>query len=64
VARLAQRLRHVDPQVRQQFADLAVRSADDAAAGAALAQSPNSKSSSDNSPRAGVRPTSSDIRER
>jgi hypothetical protein len=64
VARLAQRLRHVDPQVRQQFADVAVRSADDAAAGAALAQSPNSKSAPDSSPRAGVRPTSGDIRER
>jgi hypothetical protein len=64
VARLAQRLRHVDPQVRQQFADLAVRSADDAAAGAALAQSPHAKPSPDSSPRAGVRPTSGDVRER
>ena len=64
VSRLAQRLRHVDPQIRQQFADLAVRSADDSAAEAALAQSPNAKSAGPSSAGSRIRPASSDVRDR
>jgi hypothetical protein len=64
VSRLAQRLRHVDPPIRQQFADLAVRSADDAAADAAISESPNAKSTPGRSASAQVRPASGDVRER
>jgi hypothetical protein len=44
VSRLAQRLGHVEPQVRQQFADLAVHAADNRAAETALAQAAVGKS--------------------
>ena len=64
VSRLAQRLRHVEPQIRQQFADLAVRAADDATADAALAQSLNGKSPQESSAGAQIRPASGDVRER
>jgi hypothetical protein len=64
VSRLAQRLRHVEPQIRQQFADLAVRAADDATADAALAQSLNGKSPKESSAGAQIRPASGDVRER
>ncbi len=64
VSRLAQRLRHVDPQVRQKFADLAVRSADDATAEEALAQSPASKPTTANTSGSQIRPASGDVRER
>ena len=64
VSRLAQRLRHVEPQIRQQFADLAVRAADDATADAALAQSANGKSPQESSAAAQIRPASGDVRER
>ena len=64
VSRLAQRLRHVEPQIRQQFADLAVHAADDATADAALAQSPNVKSPQESAAGAQIRPASGDVRER
>jgi hypothetical protein len=64
VSRLAQRLRHVDPQIRQQFADLAVRSADDSAAEAALAQSPAGKPTTASTTGSQIRPASGDVRER
>jgi hypothetical protein len=64
VSRLAQRLRHVEPQIRQQFADLAVRAADDATADAALAQSLNGKSPQESSAGAQIRPASGYVRER
>ncbi len=64
LSRLAQRLRHVEPQIRQQFADLVVRAADDATADAALAHSPNGKSAQESSAGALIRPASGDLRER
>ena len=63
VSRLAQRLRHVEPQIRQQFSDLAVRAADEATADAVLAQSSNGKPAA-SSAGAQIRPASGDVHER
>jgi hypothetical protein len=54
VSRLAQRLGHVEPQVRKQLADLAEHVADNAAAQAALAQS---------TPKSGAIPSSARVRQ-
>lgn len=63
VSRLAQRLPHIEPKVRQQFAELAEHVADNAAAQAALAQSP-SKSSGAIPAAARVRQSSGETRDR
>jgi hypothetical protein len=63
VSRLAQRLTHIEPKVRQQFAELAEHVADNAAAQAALAQSP-SKPSGAIPAAARVRQSSGETRDR
>jgi hypothetical protein len=64
VSRLAQRLSHVEPQVRQQLADLAVHAADNRAAETALAQAAGSKSPSANAAAARIRQAAGDSRDR
>ena len=57
VGRLAKRLGHVEPQIRQQFADLADAAADNAAAAEALAESPPAKPTPANPATARTRPS-------